>query len=145
MAQLKTINRIINNDFPFMELVKGSSYFYFAPIGCEKLYVEEHRAIGNLASASVHVAKISDLTVKQWFLEASNLYEKMKNGSHSLCAKIKRKEEEEKTQRDYFVKYYEKDGSINTRQFTASSDDEAKECLTRYDDLEDVHLFKRIA
>lgn len=92
MAQLKTINRIINNDFPFMELVKGSSYFYFAPIGCNKLYVEEHRAIGNLASASVYVAKTSDLTVKQWFLEASNLYEKMKNGSHSLCAKIKREE-----------------------------------------------------
>ena len=145
MAHLKTINRIIGNDFPFMELVKGTSYFYFAPLGSEDKFGTEHKSLLLLATTSVYVNKVSDLTEKEWFLEAADIYQKMQNHCEALREKIKLKKDMDAQGVEYIIKYFEKDGTVNSRNLTAITDGEAKEALTRYSDLKDVKLFKRIA
>lgn len=65
---LKTVNRILKEKYPFLELVKGKGYFYFIPT--QKHY---EQALYSLESTSVYVSKCSDLSSEQWVSEADNI------------------------------------------------------------------------
>ena len=70
---LKTVNKEIQKEYPFLELVKGEGYFYFISIGDE----ESTKALSSLNTTTVLTYKLNDFSMKQWLSEAKDIYEQM--------------------------------------------------------------------
>lgn len=113
---LKTVNRILQEKYPFLELIKGKGYFYFIPV--QERYKD---AVGSLETTSVYVAKCSDLSSEDWISEADILVEKIIDLVPPELPKI-----------EYYWEAQDGAGNVYTRHRSFLSDEEALEWANSY-------------
>jgi hypothetical protein len=129
MPHLKTVNKAIQEKYPFLKLVKGNGYFYFH--SDDEFY---GNLLCSLYTTSVGVCRISHLSLERWLEEADEIYEQIKN---DIPPQI------EKT--SYFWEAKDAGGNRYTRGREFCTDEEALEWADSFrSGYKDFKVWKKI-
>lgn len=111
MLIMKVVNRKIVSKYPYMELVKGKGYFYFAPLTAKQVgtiavistlnWHEKVKHLGLLETTSVMTNKLNDLTLEQWIEEADNINEKIEDSIGIMFIVVNSKKERRYTDKEF--------------------------------------------
>lgn len=70
---LKHVNKEIQKEFPFVELVKGEGYYYLIPSSIE---AENNPILKYMVDSSVYIYRLCDQPIERWMVDVRELISK---------------------------------------------------------------------